>query len=40
MDKTEKKICWFKDKIDMEKYMKKYALKPKDCNILQTKPRT
>lgn len=40
MDKTEKKLCWFKDKIDMQKYIKRYGLKAKDYTILQTKPRT
>lgn len=40
IDRGEKKLCWFKDKIDMQKYIKKYDLKPKDYTISKTNPRT
>jgi hypothetical protein len=39
LDKGEKKICWFKDKIDMQKYIVRYNLKPKDYTIEKTNPR-
>jgi hypothetical protein len=39
-DKGDKKTCWFKDKIDMQKYITRYSLKAKDYKIQQTKPRS
>ena len=38
-DKGEKKTCWFKDKIDMQKYIKRYELKAKDYTVQQTPPK-
>lgn len=38
-DGDEKKICWFKDEIDLKKYMSRYKLKPKECIIKKTEPR-
>lgn len=33
------KNCYFKDEIDLKKYIKRYKLKPKAYSISQTQPR-
>ena len=38
-DGTEKKTCWFKDKVDMQKYIDRYKLKARDYSVKQTSPR-
>ena len=39
LDRGEKKICWFKDKIDMDKYVTRYGLKAKEYTIQKTQPK-
>ena len=38
-DRGEKKTCWFKDKIDMDKHIKRYGLKAKDYTVQKTQPK-
>lgn len=38
-DGKEKKECYFKDTIDMKKYVKRYGLKPKNYTVTDTEPR-
>jgi len=39
VDNGDHKTCWFKDEIDLKKYIARYKLKPKQCTIQKTKPR-
>lgn len=39
IDGVDKKTCWFKDEIDLEKYIQRYKLKKKEFTIKQTEPR-
>ncbi len=32
------KTCWFSDEYDMRKYMERYKIKDKECNIVIRKP--
>lgn len=38
-DKGDKKICWFKDSVDLKKYIARYGLKEKDYKISKTRPK-
>lgn len=39
LDNGENKICWFKDKIDCQKYVTRYKLKSNQITIQKTKPK-
>jgi hypothetical protein len=39
LDNGEQKICWFKDEIDLKKYLIRYKLKPKEYKVQYTKQR-
>jgi hypothetical protein len=38
-DGKEEKNCFFKDEIDMKKYIKRYKLKPKNYTVKDTESR-
>jgi len=39
LDNGENKICWFKDKIDCQKYIARYKLKVNQITIQKTKAK-
>lgn len=39
-DKNEQRDCYFKDEIDLNKYIKRYKLKPKTYVVTNTEPRS
>jgi len=39
VDRGDKKTCWFKDEIDLEKYVQRYKLKKKEFTVKQTEQK-